>query len=215
MCAKGTATLGACLYRPEQPGGRRREAAGAANNSAGAPKARGCKGRALTRPLRGGGSGAAEGMQASANATNSIPSHISAYKQPKHPTLRPMTAAGPQKECRRLPTQHTSIPSCITAHKQPKHPTLRPMTAAGPQKECRRLPTQHTSSSFNISHVSTYKQPKHPTLQPMTAAGLQADAGRGVPPALPGIRPHEIKPLILRNPVIGARAARPQHRLRA
>ena len=119
MCARGTATLGACLSRPEKPGGRwrdklagsqfeqrealprrgepqgwgeslprkgqsRRERVCPGPNSpedaGGEPrerpiilpghlKARGCKGRALTRPLRGGGSGAGERRRAYANAT--------------------------------------------------------------------------------------------------------------------------------------------------
>ena len=92
MCARVAATLGACLRRPDQPGGGARGAAGAANDSAGAPKARGCKGRAPTRPLRGGGSGAAEKHQAFANAITSIPlqlqppTHIKTHNPPEHAT---------------------------------------------------------------------------------------------------------------------------------
>ena len=51
MCARGTATLGACLYRPEKPGGRWREPAVAGNNSAGAPKSAGMQGARAYAPL--------------------------------------------------------------------------------------------------------------------------------------------------------------------
>jgi hypothetical protein len=86
-----------------------------------------------------------------------------------------VAAAEPQKDGRRLPTQHTSIQKKkVTAHKQPKQSTSRPVAAAEPRKDGRRLPTQHTS--IQKKKVTAHKQPKQSTSRPVAAAELPKDA---------------------------------------
>ena len=95
----------------------------AANNSAGAPKSAGMQGARAYAPLarwRQRGCRKKPGV-----CQRNIPrsKKSTTHEQPKQATLRPMTAAKPQKKCGRLPTQHTSIQK-PSAHEQPKQTTL-------------------------------------------------------------------------------------------
>ncbi len=126
----------------------------AGNNSAGAPKARGCKGRALTRPLRGGGSGAAERLHTQANATTLDPKETFHRPQkwiqkPKHKKPAISKMAGP------FPGLH------------PPHPTLaRSKSSAYSHRGCVTARSARTASGRGWHAVPTspgdYARPAAP-----------------------------------------------------